>query len=91
MANAAIQPQNLQNLGHDWVSLMNRGQGDYGTNYLMRQFVAYRGYLGLTQSEGLYPSYSSSNGGQTLNMGPKGRISSSSPASRRWRSTASGA
>lgn len=71
MANAAIQPQNLQNLGHDWVQLTNQAQGDYGTNYLMRQFVAYRGYLGLTQSEALYPSYTGGDGGQTLNIGPK--------------------
>lgn len=71
MAKAATQPQNQQSLGHSWVQLTNQAQGDYGTNYLMRQLVAYRGYLGLTQSEALYPSYTGGDGGQTLNIGPK--------------------
>ncbi|KAJ5082480.1 DUF1254-domain-containing protein [Penicillium argentinense] len=71
MAKAAKQPANLVSLGHEWVQTSSQAQGDYGENYLMRQFIAYRGYLALTASEALYPSYSSDKGGRTMHLGPK--------------------
>ncbi|KAJ5249440.1 DUF1254-domain-containing protein [Penicillium chrysogenum] len=71
MAKVAKQSANQIALGHGWVQTASRVQGDYGENYLMRQFIAYRGYLALTTTEALYPSYSSGKGGTSMHLGPK--------------------
>lgn len=75
MAAAAQQPMNQVSLGNGWVQTASSVQGDYGENYLMRQFIAFRGYLALTATEALYPSYRSGEGGggdgNSMHLGPK--------------------
>lgn len=68
---AITQPQNHITLTHGWTSLSSTAQGDYGTNYAMRAFVAYSGYLALDASQALYPSYSASANKKNLNLGPQ--------------------
>ncbi|KAJ6032746.1 DUF1254-domain-containing protein [Penicillium herquei] len=58
MATVARSPMNSMSLGNNWKSLQSSVQGDFGTNYLLREYVATTGYLMLTQSEALYPTYS---------------------------------
>ncbi|KAJ5618929.1 DUF1254-domain-containing protein [Penicillium lagena] len=68
---AVTLPQNELTLSHGWTSLSPTAQGDYGTNYAMRAFVAYSGYLALDASQALYPSYSAGGKNKTLNLAPK--------------------
>jgi hypothetical protein len=68
---ALTLPQNHITMNHGWSSLSPTAQGDYGTNYAMRAFVAYSGYLALDASQALYPSYSASANNKTLNLAPK--------------------
>jgi hypothetical protein len=67
----AKMPQNSMNLGHDWVAMTPSAQGDYGTDYQMRYYVAYTGYLALTSGEAIYPSYQDplNDGSATLTLG----------------------
>ncbi|KAL4891102.1 hypothetical protein BDV59DRAFT_209259 [Aspergillus ambiguus] len=59
-------PQNSMSLGHNWVAMTPSAQGDYGTDYQMRYYVASTGYLALTSGEAIYPSFQDpSNGGST--------------------------
>lgn len=54
---AASSPENRVDLGNGWRGLEPAVQGDYGVVYKMRAYVARFGYLALTASEALYPSY----------------------------------
>ncbi|KAL3444765.1 hypothetical protein BJX65DRAFT_310566 [Aspergillus insuetus] len=67
----AALPANTVQLGNDWSELAPSAQGDYGTHYKMRYYVAQWGYLALVASEALYPSYHdpSSGSGTTLTLG----------------------
>ncbi|KAL5366237.1 hypothetical protein BJX96DRAFT_182428 [Aspergillus floccosus] len=67
----AKTPQNSMNLGHGWVAMTPSAQGDYGTDYQMRYYVAYTGYLALTSGEAIYPSYQdpSNDRSATLTLG----------------------
>lgn len=47
-------------LGNNWTSLQEYVQGDFAEYYSLREYVSTTGYLMLTQSEALYPTYSSS-------------------------------
>ncbi|KAJ5710313.1 DUF1254-domain-containing protein [Penicillium malachiteum] len=58
MAAVAGSPVNSMSLGNNWTALQSSVQGDFGTNYLLREYVATTGYLMLTQTEALYPTYS---------------------------------
>ncbi|KAJ5833814.1 DUF1254-domain-containing protein [Penicillium riverlandense] len=68
---AVTLPQNHITINHGWNSLAPSAQGDYGTNYAMRAFVAYSGYLGLDASQALYPSYNAGTNSTTLHLAPK--------------------
>lgn len=57
MVAVSKSKKNSMDLGHEWSTLRSSVQGDFGTNYLVRQTVATAGYLQLTQSEALYPTY----------------------------------
>lgn len=59
---------NSMDMGHNWTSLQSHVQGDFGTNYLVREYVATTGYLMLTAAEALYPTYSSSSLSLTANQ-----------------------
>jgi hypothetical protein len=67
----AALPANTVELGNNWSELAPSAQGDYGTDYKMRYYVAQWGYLALVASEALYPSYHDplSGGGTTLTLG----------------------
>jgi hypothetical protein len=70
----AALPANTVQLGNNWSELAPSAQGDYGTDYKMRYYVAQWGYLALVASEALYPSYHdplSDGGGTTLTLGAK--------------------
>ncbi|KAJ5720199.1 DUF1254-domain-containing protein [Penicillium malachiteum] len=58
MSIVASSPVNSMSLGNNWTALQSSVQGDFGTNYLLREYVATTGYLMLKQSEALYPRYS---------------------------------
>lgn len=51
------KPENGVDLENGWRGLNPSVQGDYGIAYQMRAYVCWFGYLALTASEALYPSY----------------------------------
>ncbi|KAL2864113.1 uncharacterized protein BJX67DRAFT_228759 [Aspergillus lucknowensis] len=57
VTTAVNQPENIMSLENNWIQLTPEAQGDFGTNYEMRAFVAGWGYLALRASESLYPMY----------------------------------
>ncbi|OJZ83644.1 hypothetical protein ASPFODRAFT_220612 [Aspergillus luchuensis CBS 106.47] len=69
MAKVASKPQNVRSLGNGWKELAPTVQGDYGENYVMREYVTYTGFLALRATEVLYPSYST--GPEGLCLGPR--------------------
>lgn len=70
MFNAPTKPGNNQVLSNGWSEISAAAQGDYGKNYEMRAYVAYFGYLALTEEQALYPSHSTRGHGP-LHLGPK--------------------
>ncbi|RJE22563.1 hypothetical protein PHISCL_05109 [Aspergillus sclerotialis] len=69
----ASNPPMVVNLKNNWYGISPSAQGDYGTDYKERYYIAYFGYLGLVASEAIYPSYRDpTNGGSaTLSLTPK--------------------
>ncbi|KAH6694084.1 hypothetical protein F5X68DRAFT_248707 [Plectosphaerella plurivora] len=64
-SNSSVQallntPGILIDLGNGWTMRAPRVIGKYGSFYIMRYFLASRGYLALTSEQVLYPSYLSS-------------------------------
>lgn len=61
MVAVAESPLNSMDMGHNWTSLRSHVQGDFGSNYAVRESVATTGYLMLKSDEAIYPTYSSSD------------------------------
>lgn len=58
-------PTNLNILTNNWVLQNLATQGDFGTDYASRYYIALNGYLQLVASETLYPSYAPAQIGGT--------------------------
>lgn len=62
IANASItayvdQPENIRQQGNNWQLQTPENQGNYGTRYASRAYVALAGYQQLTIRQALYPGY----------------------------------
>lgn len=53
----ARNPINAVNLMNGWKTFSPHAQGDYGTDYMMRSYIASYGYLALVATEASYPAY----------------------------------
>jgi hypothetical protein len=47
----------IQNFNNDWIDFLPRYSGNFLTQYGLRSYMAYIGYLQLVQYESLYPEY----------------------------------
>ncbi|BCS30697.1 uncharacterized protein APUU_81000A [Aspergillus puulaauensis] len=53
----ASSPPMVVDLKNNWYGISPPAQGDYGTDYKERYYIAYYGYLALVSSQAVYPTY----------------------------------
>lgn len=53
----ASSPPMVVDLKNNWYGISPSAQGDYGTDYKQRYYIAYYGYLALVSSQAVYPTY----------------------------------